>query len=577
VLEKAQNRSSSPTSAVGVELERDVSMQTRDGVKLKSDLYRPLGIEECPVLLLRTPYDKGWPQDGTYLHPAWYARQGFIVVVQDTRGRYASEGEFVPFVHEAEDGYDAVEWAAGLEGSNGSVGMYGASYAGGVQLLAAVEAPPHLGAIAPAVTSADARTAWIFEGGALNLEFAATWSATLAEDLAMKRGDVAMARRVRDLIGAGAGWLDSAAAAELEPLAEAAPFYRDWIEHGDDDAFWQQRSAVDRLADVHVPALHIAGWYDIFLEGSLDAFRRLSAGPDADRQFLLVGPWHHYPWGDRAGERRFQGGAGTPATSVAQVEFFNHFLRDEGAFDRRPVRYYVMFGEGWKDAPSWPPPQASEVSYFLSSDGAANTAGGDGRLDPEAPDAAEPCDVYHYYPRYPVPAHGGHSCCDPELTAMGCRDQTAVEEMTEVLVYTSEPAMTDTVFAGAASVELFVATDAASADYTAKLCVVDHRGSWNVAQGIRRLSTGELASLRDGDGVAPVVVHLRSTAFRLAPGCRLRLDVSSGAFPAWDRNPQTGDPPATTPPEHAVGAMHAVFHEPGRASRLLLSALGEAN
>jgi uncharacterized protein len=565
------------TVGPAVTVERDCPMTTRDGVTLRADVYRPEEAErECPVLLMRTPYDKQWAHDGSYLHPVWYVRQGFIVVVQDTRGRYASDGDFAPFVHEPEDGYDTVEWAAALDGSNGRVGMYGSSYAGAVQLLAAVEGPPHLGGIAPAVTSADFHTRWTYEGGALHLAFVATWAATLADNIAVRRADMAMVGRLREAIAAGGTWLHSAAPADLEPLAEAAPFYLDWLEHAADEDFWSSRSASSRLDRVGVPALHIAGWYDIFLEGSLDAYRALSARENAPEQALIVGPWFHYPWGDLVGDVRFPLGAGTHLLDRAQVDFFRRHLLGDGVGDVPPVRFYVLFGEGWRQTGSWPPPESTAVSYYLSSEGGANTAGGDGRLSLDQPADSEPCDVYQYYPPYPVPALGGHSCCESSLVPMGCRDQTTIEAMPEVLVYTSEPSERELTFGGPAEAVLHVTTEAASADYTAKVCVVDERGSWNVAEGIQRLGQDELERLRDSAGLIRVVVSLRSTAFRLAAGQRLRLEVSSGAFPTYDRNPQTGDPPATTPIDQAVGAMHSVFHEPGRASRLVLHLLAEA-
>jgi hypothetical protein len=170
----------------GVDLERNVEMQTRDGVTLRSDIYRPLGDGSWPVLLHRTPYGKDFVHDGHYLHPGWYVRHGFVVVVQDVRGRFGSDGVFVPYLNELEDGYDTVEWAAGLEGSNGRVGMYGASYPGMVQYLAAVETPPSLGAISPTVAAADLYSHWTYEGGALRL-FVPHWTAALLMEIGAQR------------------------------------------------------------------------------------------------------------------------------------------------------------------------------------------------------------------------------------------------------------------------------------------------------------------------------------------------------------------------------------------------------
>jgi putative CocE/NonD family hydrolase len=564
-----------PTTIIdGVTVERDVEMQTRDGAVLRSDVYRPATRGAHPILMLRTPYDKGYAHDATYLHPAWYARQGFIVVVQDVRGRYASEGEFVPFANEGEDGYDAVEWAAALEGSNGRVGMYGASYPGAVQFLAAVERPPHLCAIAPALAATDFYEHFMYEGGALNLAFVAHWCAVLAENMATRASRPELAERLREIISAPTEWLASRAPLELPPLGEIAPFYTDWLRHAQSDGYWEILSASSRLDRIAVPVLHISGWYDTFLENTLSSYRRLQATDAVSPQWLLIGPWAHYPLGIEAGERRFSGDAqGTVAIDRYQLSFFKRFLADESdAFARPSVRVFVLFGGQWSEGEDWPPP-GEEFILYLRSGGAANTLGGDGVLSDEAPEGDEQSDIFQYYPAFPVPAVGGHSCCDPSLLPMGCADQTSVEQMVEVLVYTSEPFAQPATFAGPVVAELFVATDAPSADYTAKLCLVDDEGAWNVAEGIRRLRPNDVAGARVDESTVRVTVSLRSVAFEIGAGQRLRLEVSGGTFPTYDRNPQTGAEPATARVEDLQGALHVVFHDAKHPSALRLRRL----
>ncbi len=560
------------TTVAGVAIERDVSMALRDGTILRSDVYRPARSDTpVPVLLFRTPYGKGMADDATYQAPAWYVRKGFIVVVQDVRGRGASDGTFVPFISEASDSYDAIEWAARLRGSSGRVGMYGASYPGMLQLLAASLRPPSLGAIAPAVATADIHGHWMWEGGALNLAFVAWWAASLASADAARAGDADLAQRLAGPVLDPGAWFTSAAPADLEPLAERVPWYREWLAHPDRDGYWDARDALTRIADIDVPALHIAGWFDIFLAGGIDAFQRLRTLARAD-QHLLVGPWMHYPWGPRAWQLRSSPAAqGTVTIDRAQVAFFRRHLGDDSAADSLPpVRYWPIHGDRWLEASAWPPGGSRERSLHLASGGAANGVGGDGRLD-DAPRADSEPDLVTYLPSFPVPSIGGHSCCYPGRSPMGAADQAPVEEMAQVLVYTSEPLAEPMDLAGDVRAEVWVATDAPSADYVARLCVVDEAGvSMGIAEGIRRVRVGT------GSGDAPgapsrVDVSLRSVAAHVAAGRRLRLHVTFGSAPQWSINPQTGASPEWTAPADGRAATHAVYHDADHPSRVVIT------
>lgn len=558
----------------GVRIERDLEMQVRDGTVLRADTYSPAETDtSVPVLLFRTPYGKGMADDATYLPPAWYARQGFVVVVQDVRGRGASDGRFVPFVNEATDSFDAVEWAARLPGASGRVGMYGASYPGMLQLLAATLRPPSLGAIAPAVATADLHGHWTYEGGALNLAFAAWWAVSLSTVDAARDGRDDLVRRLAGPLVDPAAWFTSAAPSDLDPLRESAPWYREWLEHPVRDDYWEARDSLARLSEIAVPALHIAGWFDIFLAGGVDAYRRLTTLGVSD-QHLLIGPWMHYPWGDRAWQLRSgAAGQGTGLIDRAQVRFFRRHLGPPGSNAEPalpPVRYWSIHADAWREADSWPPAGAYERSFYLASAGAANGAGGDGALHAETLDG-DP-DLVNWLPSFPVPSVGGHSCCYPGRSPMGVADQAPVEEMAQVLVYTS-PELTEPIeLAGDVRAELWVATDAPSADYVARLCVVDCCGSWNIAEGIQRVPPGGTSV--EGPG-APfrVDVSLRSIAVRVEAGRRIRLHVTFGSAPQWSINPQTGAPPEWTSPADGRPATHAVYHDAERPSRLVITAV----
>ena len=559
-----RSRASGRTASAGFDVDYDVEMATRDGTILRADIYRSTASDQPrPVLLVRTPYDKTHTHMATYLHPAWYARQGFIVVVQDVRGRFASQGSFDPFLNEGTDGFDAVEWAAALEGSNGRVGMYGASYNGAVQLLAAAENPPHLRAIAPAVTNADFRS-WMYEAGALNLGFAATWSLFLSHNGANRQRDSAEARRLVRLAGSSPDWLMHGPPSELaEILGPYTPFFKEWIDESEQDPIWDRLDGESDLTMTRIPTLHITGWYDIFLSGALHTYRRSTRDDDASSQHLVIGPWAHYPWGDQFGPDA----NGTGRVDGIQVDFFRRYLSDGVTDQPSSVDYYVLF-EGWRESDGWPPEGSRTARLFLRSEGSANTRWGDGRLDPAPPIAAEPCDVYQYYPPSPVPAVGGNSCCDPGIVPMGCLNQSSVEQLPDVLVYTTEPFSYDMTVTGPIDLQLYVVTDAESADYFARLCLVNKEGSWNITEGIRRFDTKELQEARAADGVVQVQITLRDTAVRVRKGERLRLQITSGSFPIFDVNPQTGESSLTTPRWEGRGALHAVLHEPNHPSVL---------
>ena len=233
---------------------------------------------------MRMPYDKsnGGANWG-YAHPAWYASKGYVVVVQDVRGRFSSEGEFTPFVHEAEDGYETVEWAARLAGANGRVGMYGFSYPGATQLLAAAARPPSLAAIAPGFTSPQFYDGWTYFGGALSLASVAGWASFLAVESARRRGDEAAHAGLLGALGGAPAlyWKlplrDYLLAARLD-----APYFREWLEHSSYDDYWRATAVDEDFSRIGVPALHTGGWYDIFHAGTVATFRGIAgSAPEA--------------------------------------------------------------------------------------------------------------------------------------------------------------------------------------------------------------------------------------------------------------------------------------------------------
>jgi putative CocE/NonD family hydrolase len=552
-----------------VTVEREVSCRMRDGVTLRADVYRPEEGGPHPVLLVRTPYGKAAAQsDVGYAHPSWYARHGYVVVSQDTRGRGASDGVFSPFRDEADDGYDTVEWAAKLPAADGRVAMYGFSYPGTAQLLAATRRPPSLATICPAFTAPGVED-WVYYGGAFSLAFASTWALALALDDARRCGDESAVATL------DAAALDVRTSYWTLPLrahaalAAHAPYYLDWLDHPIGHEYWTLRSATAGLEQIAVPALHVGGWWDIFVAGTVSSFNGVRAARSA-AQKLVVGPWPHNVWQPLGTD---DPAAGPRAVDDWQLRWLDHVLkgRETGVL-AAPVTVHVA-GDGWRDLDGWPPSGTQTVDWFVHSNGRANSVTGDGTLSTEAP-GNEPPDVFVYDPAYPVASVGGHSCCDPGVAPVGPAPQLELESQKTVLVYTSAPLEGELELLGDVTVILHAATSAADTDFTARLCTVDPDGrSTNVQEGIIR------ARYRDPFGSpSPLVsgrvyefrIGLGPVALRVPAGHRLRLDVSSSDFPMWDRNLNTGGALGHEALSSAVVATQVVLHDRSHPSRVSL-------
>src|SRR5208337_4058753 len=395
-----------------VKVERDVSAKLRDGVTLRADIYRPDADGKFPVLLQRSPYNKsGWSMNFAYLA----AGRGYVVVIQDVRGRYTSEGDWYPFIHEAEDGYDTVEWAAALPYSDGRVGMFGGSYVGATQMLAATAHPPHLAGICPVVTASNYHDGWTYQGGAFEQWFDESWASGLAQDTLNRAVQKATNARVGDdvlplttyplfnLPGPGAV---NASTPSL------APYFLDWLAHPAYDDYWKHLNLEDHYPDIRVPALHIAAWYDIFLGGSLRNYTGLKthAATEESRkgQRLLVTIGGHAGGGRKIGDLDFGPDAAKYDEYDATLRWYDFLfkgMQNEFA-SGKPVTVFVMGPNQWRQEDDWPLTRAKNTRYFLHSQGGANTSRGNGSLSTSAP-ASEPADKFTYDPGKPAPTTGG--------------------------------------------------------------------------------------------------------------------------------------------------------------------------
>lgn len=568
---------------------KNLQVPMRDGVQLATDVYRPAADGPYPTIVSRLPYDKELPIINFSFDTLRAARAGYAVVVQDTRGRYQSEGTFTPFADEAADGADTIAWAAAQPWSTGEVGMVGGSYFGATQWLAATQAPPALRAIAPFVTTDQYYESWAYQGGAFQLGFNLHWclfSLGLGELLRQVGTGSAEAERLAELVEAID---DNDALYRRLPLTDVpeldglADYYREWLAHPTYDGFWRATAPRESWDRITVPALNMGGWYDLFLKGTIANYVGMKerGGSEQARalQRLVIGPWAHGPLAGWYPERGFGFLSGTDAHDITgmQLRWFDQLLRGEGRGleNDKPVQVFVMGTDEWREEDDWPLPGTEYVDWFLSSDGRANTAAGDGRLSPDSP-VDSPDDVYLYDPRDPVPTVGGATFL-PGLFAgvnAGPRDQREVERRADVLSYTSAPLTEPLTVIGPVELVLHASSSARDTDFTAKLVDVAPDGTaHNLADGIlrarHRYSLSEPSPLEPGR-VYELRIDLVATANVFATGHRIRLDVSSSNFPRFDRNTNTGGTIATEGIGDVVQAVNRVHHTQAHPSRLVL-------
>jgi uncharacterized protein len=551
-------------------VERDVPAKMRDGVILKADIYRPKASGKYPVLLERTPYDKNYSRS----FGMKAAARGYVVVVQDVRGRFTSEGQWYPFRYESQDGYDSVEWVAALSESNGKVGMFGGSYVGATQMLAAIAGPPHLSGVAPGVTASNYHENWTYQGGAFEQWFNQSWTSGLAQNtLARRAAQDTNALNWKDVLP-----LESYPTLAQPDAKSLAPYYRDWLAHPNYDDYWKAVSLEENYSKIQVPILHVAAWFDIFLGGSLRNYVLLKsrAGSEAARngQHLLVEVGGHSGGSDqrKIGEVDF-GSAAPYDNDELLLKWYDYLLKGQANefAGKKPVRIFVMGKNEWRDEEDWPLARAKATKYFLHSAGKANSSAGDGRLSAQPP-LTEPKDSYAYDPENPVPTIGGPLCCDSGHLAPGPRDQRTVEERSDVLVYTTPAFLQDTEVTGPVSLDFFASTSGKDTDFTAKLLDVWPNGfAQNLTEGILRLryrNSMERPELAKPGEIYHLSVDLWATSNVFLAGHRLRLEISSSNFPRFDRNLNTGENQATS--TKMLPATNTIYHDKEHPSALVL-------
>ena len=540
----------------------------RDGTGLRGDLYQPDTDERRPVILIRTPYGKQGYRDDTLVRKA--VERGLAVFVQDVRGRYASDGEFDPYRQDGRDGYDTVEWLAGQPWSSGRIGTAGLSYPGAVQWLLAVEAPPHLACIFPAMCFSSGRQFFYFNG-AWDLSWIPWTANNIAPDI-RRRKNLAGPKTVSE---ARELWARDGRAAlrhvpldTLPMLKGVTPFYFDWLDHPDDGSFWEFADIEAKYDRVRVPSFNFSGWHDegygpVGATRNFMGMTRRGATEAARQPRLVIGPWVHgepTPQSTRIGDRDFGATAGLDYDALV-LDWCDWHLRgiDRGISSAPPVRVFVMGANRWRDSREWPLPGTSPRTLHLRAGG---------RLTTEPPGASEGAARFTFDPNDPVE--------DPHYEAgLGPHDQRALEARKDVLVFTTDPLREDIEVIGNIEVRLWIASSAPDTDFVARVLEVDTDGAvWNLmSPTLEVIRARYRESEREPELMEPgrpyeLVLRWGITGNLFRKGHRVRLHVTSSFFPHVDRNPNTGRP---VPHEgRLVPARQTVFHEASRASRIVL-------
>lgn len=553
-------------------LQKDVAVPMRDGVVLRADVLLPRDKGRFPTLVYRTPYNKEEALQGytTFQHAV---ERGYAVVVQDVRGRYASGGEFAAYQNEGRDGYDTIEWAARQPWSDGNIGTFGLSYPGAVQWLAAVESPPHLKAMVPAMTFSTPRN-FFYSSGTFDMSWIAwTWD-DIAPDLRVKKN----LPGPKTYPEAEAAWPTAKDkmlwTVPLDTLAElrgVAPFYYEWLHHPPDDLWWNWAELRDKYARVQAAVLNLSGWYDEDYgpEGATTNYLGLLAarkGQRDSRTHLLIGPWIHgvqETAKTKSGEREFGPAAAINYDQVV-LEWMDHYLRgiNNGVERQKPVRLFLMGENRWLDVESWPPANAKPTSFYLAG---AGTGKRGGTLSQAAP-SDEEFSVFTSDPTHPV--------VDPYAGKLGAHDFRELAKRPDVLIFDSEPLTRDVAALGPITAEIYVSCECPDFDLWVRLLDVAPDGTafnlMSPGNDVLRASYREPQRrqlLTPGQVYKLTLINMR-TGNVFAAGHRIRVQISGSFFPDFSRNLQSGELETTSATMRK--AEIRVYHDREHPSRIVL-------
>ncbi|MET3683153.1 putative CocE/NonD family hydrolase [Alkalibacillus flavidus] len=550
-------------------IERDVPCELRDGTTLYANVYRPNQTGYYPILLTRLPYNKNLPNfSHRYIDPIRMALAGYVIIIQDVRGRFSSEGEFKPFQQELNDGYDSVEWAASLPYSNGDVGMFGLSYYGFTQMFAAMTQPPSLKAIFPAFTGHNINEEFSTRQGAVELGKLQTWILdSIAPDyLKRKQSTDAFKQTEQELVhdlDHILNWHQFAPYSEWPPIMkhpELQQLYTDYMNH---DLIDETENKID-IRHVHVPGFHMAGWYDCFLNATINNYTE-TVKNNSDQK-LIIGPWGHGVFTPYFGERYFglkasgDNIAGVDDVTSLHLKWFDYWLKGKSsdAFDdNAPIHLFTMGRNEWRKEYEWPLARTQYQPLYLNADQT---------LAFEQPKESEGYSAYTYDPNHPVPTKGGPSLLIHGINT-GPLDQREIEQRDDVLIYTTQPLDKPIEITGPIKAYIYASTDADDTDFTVKLTDVLPDGtSINITEGIVR-AKHQYPDLKPGD-VTLFEIDLWATSIEMLEGHQIRIQISSSNFPMYDVNPNTGESLKNT--TETIKAQQTIFHSETSPSYVLL-------
>ena len=541
--------------AYTMKIDFDVRVKMRDGVDLSADLYRPDAEGKFPVILNRTPYTK----PGSVRTARYFVERGYVFVALDVRGRGDSDGKFVPYRNDGQDGYDAVEWCAAQPWSTGKVGTIGGSYNGRIQWLTAVLQPPHLTTMIVLVTPSDTFVEW---PTGTHLPMDISWYHFTAGHVSQNMEAVDWTKIQRHL---PLYTMD-------EAVGRPSRYWKEDLDHPVLDDYWEAIRYQNKFDRVKVPVLHISGWYDDEQIGTpLNFVGMTTKGPldVRNKQKLLMGPWPHaINSTSKLAEVEF-GPTATIDLNGYWLRWLDYWLKgkDTGIMAEPPVRVFVMGENKWTDEAEWPIGRTLWTKYYIHSQGRANSLFGDGVLSERTP-ADEPSDSYTNDPERPVPF-----ITEPSFAQIGsAEDYRPVERRDDVLVYTSEPLAQDLTVCGPIQVELYASTSAKDVDFMGMLIDV-----WPEGYAQRLIDGMVRARYRDGMDKASLVepgkiyaytLNLWNTCQTFKKGHRIRLQLASSAFPKYDRNPQTGENLARA--TKLEKADLRIYHDKNHPSHIIL-------
>lgn len=582
-----------PTSRYQVNIEKSVMVPMRDGTKLSTDVYRPMRVQEkLPVIVIRTPYNKKPYRDYKEGEPFRFAEQGYIVLVQDMRGKFESEGNFTISTPDDIDGYDTVTWAATQAWSNGKVGMYGCSYLGEAQIESARLRNPYLSAMIPQAAGGASRYFGLIVGGAVELAMAVGWHWKSGSKIHLHppvgSNDNFWAT---DGVNFNPDYVPPPAKYDemLNNLPTVETFkkfggpksdYEAVFENPPSSPWWKALPYVNGSDRFDVPALHVNSWYDYGIGDVLYQFNLLAENAVSetakDNQFVIISPTTHC-LSELASEHTVVGARDLGDARLGYysiyLSWFDHWLKgmDNHATKMPKVQIYVMGKNKWRGEHEWPLARARPTKYYLDSRGSANSKNGDGVLTTQIPTVTDQ-DTFDYDPTNPVPSLGGAMCCTGRNNTEGSFDQAPTEERHDVLVYTTPPLTEGIEVTGPLKAVLSVSSSAKDTDFTAKLVdVYPDAKAYNIQEGILRVRYRkgfENPVSMNPDEVYTIEVDMQATSNYFPVGHRIRLEISSSNFPRYDRNMNTGG--NNYDEAKGVIAQNTVWHGPDRESYVLL-------